>query len=116
MHELSIAMGVVEVATAEAGRRGADRVAAVHLRVGPLSGVVPAALRSAFELAREQEPAVAAAELVIEEVPVAAFCPACAGERAVRFPELACPDCGAPTPDVIRGRELEVFALELESP
>jgi hydrogenase nickel incorporation protein HypA/HybF len=114
MHELSIALGIVDVAAEEAGRRG-GRVAAVHLKLGPLSGVVPAALRSAFELAREQEPAVAAAELVVEDVPVAAYCPACAAERAVRFPELRCPECGTPTPEVVRGRELEVVALEIET-
>ena len=116
MHELSIAMGVVDVAAEEAARRGAGRVAAVHLKVGPLSGVVPAALVSAFGLAREQEAALADAELVIEEVPVAAYCPGCEAERAVAFPELRCPVCGGPTPDVLRGRELEVVALEIESP
>jgi hydrogenase nickel incorporation protein HypA/HybF len=114
VHELSIALGIVDVAAEEVSRRG-GRVVAVHLKVGPLSGVVPAALRSAFELAREPEPAVAAAELVIEEVPVVARCPACAAERAVSFPELRCLACGGPTPDVVRGRELEVVALEIES-
>ena len=114
MHELSIALGIVDVAAEEAGRRG-GRVAVVHLKLGRLSGVVPDALRSAFELAREQEPAVAAAELAIEEVAVTARCPTCAADRAVPFPELRCPACGTPTPDVVRGRELEVVALEIES-
>jgi hydrogenase nickel incorporation protein HypA/HybF len=114
MHELSIALGIVDVAAEEAARRAGGRVAAVHLRLGRLSGVVPDALRSAFELARENSP-LAAAELVIEEVPVAAHCPACAAERAVPFPELVCPTCGTPTPEVVRGRELEVVALEIET-
>src|SRR5262245_39256085 len=114
MHELSIALGIVDVAAEEATRRGASRVAAVHLKIGALSGVVPGALRSAFELARE-ESLLAAAELVIEEVPVAAYCPACAAERTVPFPELRCPTCGTPTPQVVRGRELEVVALEIET-
>lgn len=114
MHELSIALGIVDAAAEEAGRRG-GRIAAVHLKVGALSGVVPAALRSAFELARGQEPSVAAAELVVEDIPVAAYCPACAAERAVPFPELRCPACGTPTPEVVRGRELEVVALEIET-
>lgn len=114
MHELSIAMSVVEIAAEEAERRS-GRVAAVHLKVGALAGVVADALRSAFELARESTP-LAGAELVIEEVPVVAFCAACAAERAVEFPLLICPVCRGPTPEVVRGRELEVTALELESP
>src|SRR5262245_49811098 len=114
MHELSIALSIVDMAAEEAGRRGSNRVATVCLKLGPLSGVVPDALRSAFELARENSP-LADAELVIEEVPVAAYCPACAAERTVPFPELRCPTCGTPTPQVVRGRELEVVALEIET-
>jgi hydrogenase nickel incorporation protein HypA/HybF len=114
MHELSVALAIVDVAAEEADRRGARRVAAVHLKLGPLAGVAPDALRSAFGLARENTP-LAAADLVIREVPVAVYCPACAAERAVPFPDLRCPTCGAPTPDVVRGRELEVVALEIES-
>jgi hydrogenase nickel incorporation protein HypA/HybF len=114
MHELSIAMGIVDVAAEEAERRR-SRVVAVHIKVGTLSGVVPNALVSAFELARDSTP-LAQAELIIEEVPVAAYCPTCAAEREVVFPQLSCPICGAPTPEVIRGRELEVTALEIESP
>jgi hydrogenase nickel incorporation protein HypA/HybF len=115
MHELSIALGILDIAAEEAERHGGGRVAAVHLRLGPLSGVVPEALRSAFDLAREGT-SLAAAELVIEEVPLRVFCPVCAAERAPPSVwRLCCPDCGAPTPEVIRGRELEVVALEIES-
>ena len=39
MHELSIAMSIVELAQEEGERRGA-RVNAVHLKLGALSGVV----------------------------------------------------------------------------
>jgi hydrogenase nickel incorporation protein HypA/HybF len=39
MHELSIAMSIVELAEEEAERRGVQ-VTAVHLKLGALSGVV----------------------------------------------------------------------------
>ena len=114
MHELSIALGIVDVATEEAERRQ-TRVVAVHLRLGPLSGVVKEALVSAFGLAREGT-ALAAAELVVEEVPLVAYCPACAAECTLAsVQELCCPACGTPTPEIRRGRELEVVALEIES-
>lgn len=114
MHELSIALSLLDLAAEEAASRGGARVIAVHLKLGPLAGVVPDALRSAYDLAREGH-SLAGAELVIEEVPVAVYCPACAVERPIlSFPELCCPDCGGPTPQVLRGRELEVVALEFE--
>jgi hydrogenase nickel incorporation protein HypA/HybF len=114
MHELSIAMAVIDAAAEEAARRGGARVAAVHVRVGPLSGVVPDALRSAFELARAGSD-LSDAELVIEETRLVAHCPTCAADRELAAQRLLCPVCGAPTPEVVRGRELEVFALEIES-
>jgi hydrogenase nickel incorporation protein HypA/HybF len=115
MHELSLALGILDLAAEEAERQGGGRVVAIHLRLGPLSGVVKDALRSAYELAREGS-SLSAAELVIEEVPLVAYCPACAAERTLASAQrLCCPACGAPTPEVVRGRELEVFALEIES-
>ena len=114
MHELSVALSILDLAAEEAERHG-GRVAAIHLRLGRLSGVVGEALRSAYELAREGTP-LERAELVIAETPLAAWCPACAAERTLASPQaLCCPDCGTPTPEVVSGRELEVVALEIES-
>ena len=113
MHELSIALSILEIVEEEAVRQG-GRVAAVHLKLGPLSGVVKGALVSAYDLACEGS-AVGRAELVVEEVPVTAYCPACDGVRTiVSVQELCCPDCGGPTPEVVSGRELEVVAMEIE--
>jgi hydrogenase nickel incorporation protein HypA/HybF len=114
MHELSIALSIVDMAAEEAERQG-GRVVAVHLKLGPLSGVVKEALLSAYELAREGSP-LPDSELIIEEVPVVVYCDACAAERGLpSMQELRCPVCGAPTPQVVRGRELEVVALEVET-
>src|SRR5689334_2516549 len=101
MHELSIALSILDL-VAEGAEPHGGRVAAVHLRLGPLSGVVPEALVSAFELAREGT-SLAEAELVVESVPIIAYCPACAAEvTPPSFPELCCPTCGGWTPRVIR--------------
>ena len=43
------------------------------------------------------------------------FCAHCQQERALDSVQLfQCPDCGTPTMDVRQGKELEVFALEVE--
>lgn len=113
MHELSIALSILDVA-GEAAERHGGRVAAVHLKLGPLSGVVKEALVSAYDLAREGT-ALAGAELVVEEVPMVVYCDACAAERTpASVYELLCPTCGAPTPRVVRGQELEVVSLEIQ--
>jgi hydrogenase nickel incorporation protein HypA/HybF len=113
MHELSIALSLIDVASEEARRRAA-RVVALHVRVGPLSGVVNEALASAYELAREGSP-LADARLVIEETPLVIHCPACGQERpAVSVYQLCCAECGTPAARVTGGRELELFALEID--
>jgi hydrogenase nickel incorporation protein HypA/HybF len=103
----------LEVTEEEAERRGGVQVEAVHLRLGPLSGVVKEALLGAWELASEQTP-FEKSRLVIEEVPIAVFCSQCQTERPVRsIQQMCCAECGTPAADVVRGRELLVSALEL---
>jgi hydrogenase nickel incorporation protein HypA/HybF len=113
MHELSVALGILDIVTEEAERQG-GRVVLIHLKLGPLSGVVKEALLSAYSLAREGT-LLEQAELVIEEVPLVAYCPVCSARHTLTSPLLCCPECGGPTPDVVSGRELEVVALEMTS-
>jgi len=112
MHELSIAISLIEMASEEAERLGV-RVAALNVRLGPLSGVVREALLFSFDLAAEGT-AVEGARLEIEEVPVVVFCPACAAERPLPgCQDFRCPVCGTPTPQVVSGRELELATMEV---
>lgn len=114
MHELSIAMSLVELAAEEAERRGASRVNALHVRVGPLAGVVADALRFSFDIAAEGT-SLADAQLVIVDTHIVAYCPRCAVEREIPSAQmLCCPACGAATPNVVRGTELELVAMELD--
>jgi hydrogenase nickel incorporation protein HypA/HybF len=112
MHELSIAMSLLEVAEEEADRRGVS-VVAIHLRLGPLSGVVKEALLSAYELAREGT-IFAEVPLVIRQTPIIAWCDACGRGQTIDSPQhLCCPVCQSPTPDIRSGRELELSGLEV---
>jgi len=113
MHELSIAMSIVEMAQEEASKRGALQVTAVHLKLGALSGVVKDALLSAYEMACEDTP-LQGFPLVIEEVPIMVFCPECQARRAVSAVQLfCCAECGTPASEIVQGKELEVVALEI---
>jgi hydrogenase nickel incorporation protein HypA/HybF len=114
MHELSIAMSILDIAAEQAERHGGGRVAAIHLRLGALSGIVQEALMSAFDMARADS-LIPNAQLLIEEVPVVVYCASCAAERTPTSFECRCPVCGTPTPEVRRGQELEISALEIET-
>ena len=113
MHELSIAMSILESLEEEANARGCGSVEAVHIRVGGLSGVVPEALASAYELAAEATP-FARARLVIEQVPIVIYCRACRQERQTESPRwFCCPECNTLSGELVSGRELEISALEV---
>jgi hydrogenase nickel incorporation protein HypA/HybF len=113
MHELSIAMSIVEMAEEESVRHGGGKVHAVHLKLGKLSGVLKEALLSSYEMACEAT-ALQGSQLLIEEVAVEVFCPQCGGPRLVTSIQwFACPECGTATCTVLRGKELEVVALEI---
>lgn len=115
MHELSIALSIIDLAAEEAERQQSPGVTAVHLKLGPLAGVIKPALLSAFELAREGSP-LAGSSLVIEDVPVTVWCERCNAEAAaVAFNELRCSACGELASRVVHGQELEVVALELKT-
>lgn len=113
MHELSIAISILELAEEEADRRGGIQVQAIHLKLGALSGVDKQALLSAYQLATERTE-FADCRLIVEEIPVIAYCSNCQSEQSIASIQLfECPSCGKPVSDVVRGRELQVYALEL---
>ena len=113
MHELSIAIGIVDAATEEAKLRGVQ-VTAVHLRLGLLSGVVKDALLFSYEVACQDTP-LEGSKLLIEEVPVTVFCRHCKEKRLLpSLRSFTCPECGTPSGEVLQGKELEVFAREVE--
>ncbi len=115
MHELSIAMSMVEMAAEEAASRGGASVSAIYLKLGELSGVVKEALLFSYEVACEGT-TLEGSRLVIEDVPVRVYCPACKAETAIiSIQQFCCAVCLAPTSQIVQGKELEVTALEIES-
>jgi hydrogenase nickel incorporation protein HypA/HybF len=113
MHELSIAMSIVELAGEEAERRGIQ-LEAVHLKLGALSGVVKEALLSCYEMVCDGT-LLQGSRLIVEEVPVVVFCPTCRAERPIGSIQLfCCPECDTPCSEIVHGKELEVVALEIK--
>lgn len=114
MHEMAIAVSLVDVAVEEAAREGGARVSALHVRVGKLSGVVPAALQFAFEAAAS-ESEIAGAKLVIEEMPVVVMCDQCDAERELPgIQDFRCPVCGGSATKIVGGRELQLYSIEVD--
>jgi hydrogenase nickel incorporation protein HypA/HybF len=113
VHELSIAMNIVEIVQEEAQRRGGVQVHAVHLKLGALSGVAGEALLSSYEIASDNTP-LKGSRLLIENVPPTVYCQNChSAQRLNSIQNFSCPQCGTPTPQLLSGRELDIVALEI---
>lgn len=109
-------MSIVEGASQEARSRGASKVDVVHLRLGPLSGVVKDALLFSYDLACEGT-MLQGSQLQIDDVPLVVFCSTCQAERTLPdMQQFCCRTCSTPTPEVVSGRELELFAIEISGP
>jgi hydrogenase nickel incorporation protein HypA/HybF len=105
---------MIEMASKEAARRGDARVIALHLKLGPLSGVVKEALTFSYDVACEGT-ALEGSRLIIEDVPVMIHCSGCDKNQVIEtIQSVRCPECGDLSAAIIQGRELELVALELD--
>ncbi len=113
MHEMGIALQIVEIASASLpADLGAARVAAVNLKIGKLAAVVPESLRFCFDVAIKDTP-LAGARLVIEEVPVVASCQDCTARWTIDEPVFICQTCQSGSLDILSGRELDIESIEV---
>jgi hydrogenase nickel incorporation protein HypA/HybF len=113
MHELSIAISMIDQITEESANRGGLDVEAVHLRLGVFSGVDKDALLFSWELACEGS-FLEGTRLEIETIPLVIYCAACRKDRTPpSVYQLSCPDCGTAGQSIVTGREIEVASLEV---
>ena len=113
MHELSIAVNLVESLEEKLAGQDALVVNAVNIRIGALTGLVPEALEFCWEVACN-ESRLKGSRLVIERVDAAGFCHECQEERVIsNLQSFRCPVCLAPITDVTGGHELEILTLEV---
>jgi hydrogenase nickel incorporation protein HypA/HybF len=112
MHEFSIMQSALEQTLAKAREAGARRVHEVRLRIGALSGVVPEALRIAFE-ALTIGTVAQQAVLKIEDVPARYWCVVCDREFPSEKLFAECPNCHSVSRELRAGRELELASMEI---
>jgi hydrogenase nickel incorporation protein HypA/HybF len=113
MHELSIAISMIDQIVEESESRGGLHVEAVHLKLGAFSGVDKAALLFSYELACEGT-RLQGSRLLIETIPLVIYCDTCQKSRTPPSAyQLCCPECQTPGQTIVSGREIEVASLEV---
>jgi hydrogenase nickel incorporation protein HypA/HybF len=113
MHEFSIAMNIVDVATDHARKENVSSVRVIEIEVGELSGVVPDALEFCLEAAVKGS-VLEGADRKLIRIPGKAKCRKCGHEFPVHDLYILCPECGSPAPEILEGSELRVRSLLVE--
>ena len=113
MHEVGLMRETLELALRQSAQHGGERILMVKMRIGELSGVVPEALRFAFD-AMIVGTIAEHARLEIEWVPARSLCQVCGHEGSSALFAPDCPACGAPETRLCAGREIELAELEVD--
>ena len=112
MHEVSLAMALMDLVCAQATAAGASRVTRLVLEIGVLSHVDAHALRFAFDSAASGSPADGAV-LEIRQIVGTTYCLDCEASVTIITRDAPCPRCGgvkllAQGGDEMRLKEMEV--------
>ncbi len=115
MHEVSIALGMVDELKRIAKENNAQKINIVTLRIGKLSGIVTDSLKFAFDAVKLEHPIMSSAEIVINEVSLVYQCDECSTTFEtgdIYFP--ACKKCASYNLKMISGEEQDIENVEVE--
>ena len=106
MHELTLAMNVVEIAEEEVRKSNAKIVN----EIGTLSGVIPEAMEFAMTEAVKNT-VLHNSKITYRIIPAKAKCMKCSTEFVVEDFYNSCPKCSSFENEILQGRELKVRSL-----
>ena len=113
MHELSIAISIVDLAIDQANRASAESVSEVELDIGTLSGIEYEALEFSLGVAAK-DTMLENTRFRINRVEPIAECPDCSHVYTPEGMFSHCPHCEKAGVRLIRGTELQIKSLLVE--
>ena len=114
MHELSIALEILDIVEKEAAKHDAAVVRQINLRVGDLSGVETESLTFSFDAVKGEKELTRDAILAIERLPVKIRCTPCDDVFNGSGHMVICPQCEGFDTKLLQGEELEIAEIEID--
>jgi hydrogenase nickel incorporation protein HypA/HybF len=114
MHELPVTQAILDTALRTAQQAGAERIIAIDLVIGELSGIVDDSVQFYFDILSQGTPAQGAT-LHFQRQPAQVRCLDC-DHSYNAAPPLApsCPECGGLRLQVIGGRQFFLESIEID--
>ena len=113
MHEMSIAMELLDRLAELTEEHGLERIEALTVTAGVMRGIVPEALELAFETAAKGGSAEGA-EPNLEIVDALALCRGCGLRFAPEPSSFLCAGCGEADVEIIQGNEIVLSSISGE--
>ncbi|MFN0051299.1 MAG: hydrogenase maturation nickel metallochaperone HypA [Planctomycetales bacterium] len=111
MHETSLVESLLQQVAQLQRAHGGAPVEAVHVEIGPLAGVEPLLVQSAFAQLAVRH-AIPDARLEVAQTPLVARCSCCGEFEVVGF-RFRCPQCGSAEVPVVRGDAFRLMSITL---
>ena len=113
MHEMSIVQSPISIIEEEMVKNSATKLMSVRLKIGEMSGIVPGALETCFEILTEKSD-MKGAVLKMDIAPLIGYCRKCKQEFKVIEYNFSCPECESADIDIISGREMNIVEIEVD--
>jgi hydrogenase nickel incorporation protein HypA/HybF len=112
MHELSIAIQIVEIVEEEASNADAESITKLELDIGLLSGIEPDALEFAMEEAI-RDSLLEKTQIIYNYIKAVVVCEECCNEFDTDDYFNSCPYCNSLKTIFIKGKELNIKSIEI---
>ena len=113
MHEFSIALNIVEIATETARTNNADKVNEVEVDIGDMSGVIYEALEFALRSAVKGT-ILENAHFRLNRIKASAVCLDCRHDFEPEDYLSVCSKCGSSNIDILKGKEMRVKSINVD--
>lgn len=113
MHEMSIALSIIDLATEEAKKAEAERIKEIELDIGTMAGIEYEALNFAMEVAVKKT-MLEDANVKINRIEAISECLECGHIFDSEGFISHCPECKEMNTRIIKGRELQVKSILVE--
>lgn len=113
MHEMSIAVSIVDIVCKKAIEEDAKKINSIELEIGELSGIMIDALEFGFEAATKNTLADGAL-LKINKVQGKALCKNCDKHFHIEHEYTPCPTCNDFNFELLEGKELNIKSFNID--